>query len=119
VIAHIVLFTPKAGLEPEDVRSFARLISDACRNIPTLVRSMVGRSVDVDAGYQRNFGDTTYKFAAILEFADQAGLVAYLNHPIHEELGRAFWEVCASTAILEVEFVDGMADNLIESIQEW
>ena len=48
-------------------------------------------------------GDTTYEFAAILEFDDQAGLVAYLNHPSHEALGRAFWEVCRSTVVVEVE----------------
>jgi hypothetical protein len=53
-------------------------------------------------------GDTTYLFAAVLEFTDQAGLIAYLQHPSHDELGRQFWEVCQSTTVIEV---DGRAPN--------
>jgi Stress responsive A/B Barrel Domain len=112
VIAHIVLFTPKPGLDHEVFRSFTRLLREACGGIPAVARSIVGRAIDVDPGYTRMFGDKTYEFAAVFEFADRASLVAYLNHPIHQRLGRAFWDTCESTVISEVEFIDGSNHGL-------
>ena len=53
----------------------------------------------------RSFGDKTYNYAAIFEFADAAALKQYLSHPLHHELGRLFWEMCESTTIVEVELV--------------
>jgi len=44
-------------------------------------------------------------FSAVLEFESPAGLVEYLRNPQHERLGKAFWEHCESTAIVETEFV--------------
>lgn len=68
-----------------------------------LSRVTVGRSVAVDAGYDRRFGDATYSYAAVLEFKDRAGLLSYLRHPVHAELGALFWRVCERTTIVEVE----------------
>ena len=103
MIAHIVLFTPKDGLSSSDKRSFAQSLREAGRQISCIRRARVGRSIQIDAGYERSFGETTYQYAAVLEFDDEDGLIEYLKHPKHQELGGLFWKFCDSTAIVEAE----------------
>ena len=114
MISHLVLFTPKTGLSAEESRSFAQSIVETFRQVGSLERAMVGRAIDVDAGYQRSFGDKTYEFAAVLEFKDRAGLLSYLNHPLHKELGALFWRHCESTVILEIEATDAKSSDAVE-----
>lgn len=106
MIAHIVLFRPKGGVTVDQKKSFAQALMVVGRDVPEIRRAFVGRSVAVDSGYHREFGDTTYPYAAVMEFEDREGLVAYLNHPSHRELGRLFWETCEATTIVEVETAD-------------
>jgi Stress responsive A/B Barrel Domain len=106
VIQHIVLFTPKPDASQTCLRSLALALETCVGSISSIRRATVGRNVRIDAGYERSFGDVTYEFAAVLEFADEAGLVSYLRHPRHEELGRLFWACCERTVICEVEQVD-------------
>lgn len=106
MIAHIVLFTPKAELTEAERRSFAKSVAATLRQITSIQRATVGRHIDVDPGYKRTFGDKTYQFAAVLEFSDRAALVDYLRNPLHEDLGRLFWETCAASVICEVESAD-------------
>ena len=73
----------------------------------------MGRRIEIDPGYSRSLGDKTYAFAAILEFRDRKGLLEYLRHPMHHELGRLFWETCEDTVICEVESVDGRDPHAI------
>jgi len=103
VISHIVLFEPRLGLTTEDKRSFAQTFGALNGAVRGLDRTFVGRSVDVNAGHSRNFGDKTYSYAAVLEFADRESLLAYLKHPLHEQLGALFWRACERTTIVEVE----------------
>ncbi len=114
MIAHLVLFNPKPEATSSQLRSFAKAISTACREIPSITRVCVGKRIVVDAGYARNFGEKTYKYAAEFEFVDIAALREYLHHPRHQELGRMFWEICDSTAVLEVELIDGRSDQLAD-----
>ena len=58
-------------------------------------------------------GDKTYEFAAVLEFQDEAALTGYLQHPMHHELGRLFWENCERTVVSEVEYLDGHDPGLV------
>jgi len=114
VISHLVLFTPKRDLSADDSRLFAQSIVETFRQVGSLDRATVGRAVDIDAGYKRNFGDKTYEFAAVLEFQDRAGLLSYLNHPLHKELGALFWRHCASTVIVEIEAADARSNDAVE-----
>ena len=114
MICHIVLFNPKKDLDDTARRSFALDIQGALRSIPGIIRAVVGRSIDVNPGYRRSLGDKTYEFAAVLEFKDRAGLVGYLNHPLHKELGALFWRHCESTVILEIEATDAKSDDAVE-----
>lgn len=114
MIGHLVLFNPKPDATTGQLRSFARAISDACRQIPSISHVQVGRHVSIDAGYPRSFGDKTYEYAAIFEFRDAEALKEYINHPLHHELGRMFWEICESTTVVEVELTNGTSDQLVD-----
>jgi len=114
MIGHIVLFNPRPTATKEQLRSFAQSISRTCASIPAVHRATVGKRLHIDAGYTRNFGDKTYDYLAIMEFEDTRGLLEYLRHPLHEKLGRLFWEMCESTVIVEVELADGKSRDLVE-----
>ena len=111
VIAHIVLFNPKPGLDSETRRAFAKSILRTFSDIPQVRRAIVGKAADINAGYVRNFGEKTYKFAAVLEFQTKDDLVSYLKHPSHQELGRQFWEHCEATVIMEMEFAHASSSD--------
>jgi hypothetical protein len=106
VIAHVVLFKPKSDVPIDKLRSFAQLLKAVRGEVETIRRAFVGRAVEGLATYRQNIGDTAYEYAAVLEFDDKEGLLTYLNHPKHQELGMMFWELCESTAILDVEARD-------------
>jgi hypothetical protein len=114
MIGHLVFFNAKQEATEFELRSFARAISEACREIPAIRRVQIGRRALVDAGYTRSFGEKTYSYAAIFEFDDSEALKRYLNHPLHHELGRMFWEMCEATTVVEVELIDGTSDELVD-----
>jgi hypothetical protein len=103
VVAHIVFFQPNEDTTSDDKRSFARIMGKVSAEVTSIRRAYVGKAIDINPGYARSFGDTTYSHAAVLEFEDRAGLLEYLQHPTHAELGELFWRWCGATAIIEVE----------------
>jgi len=114
VISHIVLFNPKDGLTDQEVRLFAQQLHETMKTIPTVLRATVGRRIDVQSEGSRFFGDMAYRYSAVIEFADRDDLVAYLTHPLHRELGRKFWEFCASTVVTEVETADAKSTDVVD-----
>lgn len=118
MIAHIVLFQPKTGLTMAERRSFARSVARMCLSSPWIVRSTVGRRTTIDAGYDRIFGDTTYEFAAVLEFDGPESAVSYLASPDHAELGRLFWECCERTVVTEIDVVDLSSESAVDLLAE-
>lgn len=103
MFAHILMFTPKPDLSDEKKRSFARVFRRAVQEIPSVQRAVVGRSHVTAATYGTQLGLKTYEYAAVLEFDDKQGLVDYLNHDAHRELGKMFWDVCEETAIVDCD----------------
>lgn len=116
MIAHIVLFTPKQTLSGADKRVFAQSVVRSLSEIEHVSSARIGRRVDVDPGYGRRFGDTTYEFAAVIEFESRSALVDYLLDPRHQELGRLFWESCERTVVSEVEYVDLGSQGAVEEL---
>ena len=116
MVAHIVLFNPKLGLTPDQLRSFAQSVQDVTRQISTVRRALVGRAVHVVPSYPRSLGDQTYEFAAILEFDGIAELTDYLEHPSHRVLGRLFWDYCGSAVVMEAEFRDALVEDLAPAL---
>jgi hypothetical protein len=110
--AHVVLFNPKPTASKELLLSCAHLLERLAREVPGVVRASVGRTIEIDAGYPRDFGEKTYQNVCILEFNEKTSLIGYLNNPLHRELGRLFWEICDSAVVLESEMVDAKTESL-------
>jgi hypothetical protein len=114
MIAHIVLFSPKAGMADSELRSFAQSFQDACRQIPTIRRARIGPITELAASPELKMGHTAYSVAAWLEFDDEAGLEGYLKHPTHEVLGKLFWQYCGATLVADVKMADPIKDRVSE-----
>src|SRR5262245_52262394 len=91
MIAHVVLFKPRADLSPEARQHLAESFEAALRQIPSIRRARVGRRITHGRSYEALMS-VDYQFAAVLEFDDEAGLKAYLEHPAHQRLGARFFE---------------------------
>ncbi len=106
MIAHIVLFRPRGDLSAGDRQSLADSFAAALRQIPTVRRARVGRRITHGRGYEQLMR-TSYDYAAVLEFDDRAGLLAYLEHPVHQELGDRFFSAFEEALMYDYELRDG------------
>jgi hypothetical protein len=106
VIAHIVLFEPTPDATAEDRRVFIADLRSAAQAIPTVLRARVGTVLSLGLKPNSSSGQTTYSFAAILEFDSTEALDLYLKHPRHVEFAQLFWKLCAATLIVDVRLVD-------------
>lgn len=111
MIVHLVLLRLRPGIPAEEIQAFAKSLAAACREMPFVESAWVGPRVDIDAGYGRSFGDSTYDYAAILQFRGRSELLAYLQHPLHADVGRRFWQVCEATVVFEGELFDLKSGN--------
>jgi hypothetical protein len=101
MIAHVVLFEPKATITETDRETFLEAMKLAFREIPTVLRSMVAERQLIGAGYEEKLGDQTYSYVSVVEFEDLPGLKAYLEHELHTRLGQLFWQYCDRTLIVD------------------
>lgn len=103
MIAHVVLFEPKPGLTEADREHFLDVLRSAFSSIPSVIRSAVGERIRIGANYESMMGDMPYSYYSCVEFDEVSGLRSYLDHPLHAELGRLFWQHCERTLILDVD----------------
>ena len=106
MIAHVVLFRPKPDLPASDRQALVRAFEHAIRTIPEVRDVRVGRRVRFGAGYEASAPDSA-DFLITIDFADVAGLQAYLRHPAHEELSARFNQALSSALIYDFD-VRGM-----------
>jgi hypothetical protein len=106
MIAHIVLFRPRADLTAEERTRFAGAFERSLRDIPTIRRAHVGRRTTIGRDYERLMR-VDYPYAAVLEFDDVDGLRAYLAHPAHEELGARLFASAEETLVYDFEMGEG------------
>lgn len=99
MIAHIVLFRPRTDATAEARRAFVSALEEACRRVPSVRRATIGRSRPEDNG--RDF-----PYTAVIEFDDEAGLRAYLTHPLHQPVAALFRQTCAATVIVNADTAD-------------
>ena len=90
MVAHIVLFRPRASLTSDERTALIDAFARALHEIPSIRRSYVGRRVTHGRGYEQLMKED-YEYAAVLEFDDMSGLLAYLQHPAHKDLGERFF----------------------------
>jgi hypothetical protein len=110
MIAHVVLFRPKAQLSADERATFVAALEYALRNITTIKRARIGRRVTLGREYDQQNVEN-YPFAAILEFEDEAGLRAYLDDPAHQALGAQFYITAESAMVFDYELLDAARAN--------
>ncbi len=108
MVAHMVLFRPRADLSPAARTALARAFEAALRAIPAVRRANVGRRLMQGHSYEARM-QVDYAYAAVLEFDDAAGLNAYLEHPAHQELAAHFYEAFEQALIYDFELQEGKA----------
>jgi hypothetical protein len=108
MIAHVVLFRPKADLTSDQRRAFVTALQHALTNIPIIRQARVGRRLVLGRHYDQ-VNQHDFPFAAILEFATVADLRAYLEHPAHEMLGAQFYVASEAAMVLDYELREGDA----------
>jgi hypothetical protein len=117
VIAHVVLFTPKASLSADERQALVADLERACQDIPSIRRARVGRRQILGYAYDA-VGPVQFEFIVVLEFDSKADLDAYLRHPAHVALGRWFHEgadvaVAEDFALVEPSGLRGLVADYI------
>jgi uncharacterized protein (DUF1330 family) len=105
VIAHVVLFRPRADLSEAERAAFIAALEHAVTSIPTVARARVGRRLVMGRDYDALAGDT-FPFVAILEFEHEADLRSYLEHPAHAALGAQFYTASAAAQVFDFTLLD-------------
>jgi len=104
VIAHVVLFRPRAELSEHERSALLDAFARAQADIPSIRRTRVGARVTHGRpGYERMMSED-YEYMAILEFDDMAGLEAYLEHPAHKDLAQQFFNAFEVALMYDFEF---------------
>jgi hypothetical protein len=111
VIAHVILFEPRADLTDAARREMLEALRSATSKIPSVRRVRVGRRITHGLpGYEQAML-LAYEFAAIIEFDDVEGLRAYLEHPDHAAIGAHFHSSAASALAYDYVMTDPDGSN--------
>lgn len=103
MIAHIVLFRPRATLTADERQTLVNALRGAVEGIPQIKRATIGRRILLNRpGYETQMAEH-YEYSAILEFESEADLRAYLDHPSHNDLGRLLFT--SADAVLAYDFL--------------
>jgi hypothetical protein len=105
MIAHVVLFTPRASLSPAERRTLVEDLERACQAIPAIRRARIGRRRALGHAYD-TVGPARFEFVAVLEFDSEADLGSYLQHPAHVALGRWFYQGAEVALAADFEIVE-------------
>lgn len=110
MIAHVVLFRPRPDLDASEATRLIEAFDRALRVIPSIRRARVGHRARIGAGYEQ-LPQPDFPYIAVLEFADVAGLQAYLQHPDHAEVGQRFFASSEATLVFDFE-MESSAEGL-------
>jgi hypothetical protein len=108
MIAHVVLFRLQVDLSTEARQALVASFEAVLTQIPSIRRARVGRRVEVGRQYEALMA-VDYTYAAVIEFDDRAGLMAYLDHPAHEQLASQFFSAFDEALMYDFELLEGTA----------
>ena len=116
MIAHVVLFAPRPGLPEAERRAVLDALTRAAAEIPSIRRFRVGRRIRHGLpGYEQAMR-VDFEYLVMIEFDDEAGLRAYLQHPSHAAAGAHFTTSSAAALAYDYEIVEASdATRLLES----
>jgi hypothetical protein len=103
VIAHVVLFRPRATLTADQRQALADALRGAVEGIPQIKRATIGKRILLNRpGYETQMAEH-YEYSAIFEFDSEPALRAYLDHPSHSDLGNLLFT--SAEAVLAYDFL--------------
>ena len=106
MLVHLVIFRPRPDLDLPGRQRLADALSAAMQQIPSVRRARVGRRVTHGRPYEQLMR-VDYTHIAMIEFDDVAGLKAYLEHPVHEQLAARFFEAFEEALMYDYDVADG------------
>jgi hypothetical protein len=106
MLAHVVLFRPRADLTETEQNDLVASLAKALEEIPSIRRARIGRRVTHGRPYEQLMR-ADYSYLALLEFDDVAGLQAYLNHPAHEQLATRFFAAFEEALMYDYALEEG------------
>jgi len=109
MIAHVVLFQPRASLSEDQRREALAMLARSQAEISDIRRFRIGRRVRHHLpGYEQQMVQD-YEFALILEFDDVESLARYLRAPAHGALGHLFKTATEAALAYDYEIVEPAA----------
>ena len=97
MIRHIFMMKFKPEISQEQQREFARHMAADMEQIPGIKNPVVGSALDIE-------GEPAYNLALFIDFEDEAGLDAYLNHPVHKAGAAGLPTVCSEFSVLDFRY---------------
>ena len=98
MIVHVVLFRPRPDVGDAEREHLFEAMRVAAREITSVRSFRIGQHIAQPVPYVMS-GFPSFPWVALLEFEDEAGLRAYLSHPLHVALGQRF-NAAAETAMI-------------------
>jgi hypothetical protein len=106
MIAHVILFKPRAGLSAAERGAVLEALTRASRDIPGIRSFRIGKRVRHGLpGYEQMMPED-FEFLVIIEVDDLDALRAYLAHPSHAAFGAHFTQSSAAALAYDYEVVD-------------
>lgn len=100
-VMHLALFRPAPGLPAAEREALVTALRRALSDIALIRRARIARRRLLGRLYDQ--GAPPYEYLVLLEFASEADLRAYLDHPAHDDLGRHFYESADAAAAFDFE----------------
>ena len=107
MLAHLVLFRPKADLADADRARIVDALRDAHARIPQIRRFIVGTRTLTGKAYDATARD--FPYLVMLEFDGPADLEGYLAHPAHDALSLSFHYASDAAEAYDFEVGDAPA----------
>jgi hypothetical protein len=114
MILHVVFYQPKETATPEERAGLVSALAAACSEIPSVQQVRVGKTMDLNMGYENRSSGQQFDYMAVFEFRDEIDLRAYLVHDRHRTLGEMFWKVCDRTFITDVSALDPIGGDSLD-----
>ena len=111
MIAHVILFSPRADLSDGAREDLLGRLTQAAASIPSIRRFRVGPRIRHGRpGYEQMMQED-FQFAAILEFDSLDDLTTYLAHADHQALGDHFTSSAARSLAYDYDLTDLPTDR--------
>ena len=110
MIAHVVLFRPRATLSAAERDALLAALQHAIKDITEIKRAFIGKRILLNRpGYETQMAEH-FEYSAILEFDSEEDLRRYLDHPAHADLGRRLFT--SAEAVLAYDFASTSLSEL-------